>query len=244
MVVGVCHPMATFVLIHGAGDDSWYWHRVAPLLVAAGHEVVAPDLPCEDDDAGLGTYTDVVVDAVGERAGPVVVVAQSLGGLTAPLVAERIPVALIVLLAAMVPLPGEAPEDLWPNTHLAEDRRELYEQLGLPPDGDLDLARDFFHDLPPDVRAEALARPERDQSWTPFRDPWPLDRWPDVPTRFLLARDDRFFPADHLRRVVPERLGLTPDEMPGGHCVALSQPEELARRLEGYLAEVEGAPAG
>jgi hypothetical protein len=240
--------MATFALVHGAGDDSWYWHRLRPLLEAAGHAVVAPDLPCEDDGAGLAEYTEVVLDALGDRAGPdgrdgpLVVVAQSMGGLTAPLVADRVPVALLVLLAGMIPRPGEPPADIWPTTGLAADRRALYEREGWGDPSEIDVERDFFHDLPPALLAEALARPERDQSWTPFEDPWPLDRWPDVPTRFLLPRDDRFLPADHQRRVVPERLGIVPDELPGGHCVALSQPTALADRLLAYLDEV--APVG
>ena len=78
--------MATYVLIHGAGSDSWYWHLVAPELRARGHDVVAPDLPCEDDSAGLSEYADVVVDDIGDRT-DLVVVAQSLAGFTAPLVA-------------------------------------------------------------------------------------------------------------------------------------------------------------
>ena len=40
-----------------------------------------------------------------------------------------------------------------------------------------------------------------------------------------------------MRRVVPERLGIVPDEMGGGHLVALSRPEELVERLEAYRAE-------
>ncbi len=98
--------MAMFVLIHGAGDDSWFWHRLRPLLETAGHTVVTPDLPCEDDDAGLAAYTDGVVEAIGAAGGgrPLVVVAQSMGGLTAPLVADRVPVDLIVLLTAMIPV--------------------------------------------------------------------------------------------------------------------------------------------
>ena len=59
--------MATYVLIHGAGSDSWYWHLVAPELRAMGHDVVAPDLPCDDDSAGLAEYADTVVDAIGDR---------------------------------------------------------------------------------------------------------------------------------------------------------------------------------
>ena len=94
----------------------------------------------------------------------------------------------------------------------------------------------FLHDVPPDLAAEALRR-GRDQSATPGREPWPLRAWPNVPTRFLLCRDDRFFPAAFLRRVVRERLGITPDEMDGSHCVALSRPKELADRLESYRAE-------
>lgn len=78
----------------------------------------------------------------------------------------------------------------------------------------------------------------RDQSGTPFATPWPLERWPSVPTRVLQGRDDRFFPVEFQRRVVPERLGITPDEMPGGHLLALSRPEELAARLEAYRAEL------
>jgi pimeloyl-ACP methyl ester carboxylesterase len=76
----------------------------------------------------------------------------------------------------------------------------------------------------------------RDQSATPTQEPWPLRAWPDVPTRFLLCRDDRLFPAEFMRRVVRERLGITPDEIDGSHCVALSRPKELADRLEAYRA--------
>ena len=45
--------MSTYVLIHGAGSDAWYWHLVEPRLRARGHDVVAVDLPCDDDSAGF-----------------------------------------------------------------------------------------------------------------------------------------------------------------------------------------------
>jgi Alpha/beta hydrolase family len=60
--------MATFVLIHGAGDSGWYWHLLEAELRRRGHDVVAPDLPSEDDSAGLPAYADTVVDAIGDRA--------------------------------------------------------------------------------------------------------------------------------------------------------------------------------
>ena len=70
----------------------------------------------------------------------------------------------------------------------------------------------------------------------PFFKPWPLKSWPDVPTRVITGRNDRFFPAEFQRRVSQERLGITPDVIPGGHLVALSQPVALVDLLESYRA--------
>jgi pimeloyl-ACP methyl ester carboxylesterase len=232
--------MATFVLIHGAGGDSWHWHLVVPELRARGHEVVAVDLPCEDDSAGLPEYADAVVEAIGDRT-DLVLVAQSMAGFTAPLVCERMPVDLMVLLAAMVPAPGESPGDWWDNTGWEQARREQNQRDGRDPGAEVDVIADFLHDVPPDVVADAMARGERRQSGTPFEKPWPLAAWPDVPTRVLICRDDRFFPADFMRRVVRERLGITPDEMDGGHVPALSRPRDLVDRLVAYRSEWERA---
>jgi pimeloyl-ACP methyl ester carboxylesterase len=225
--------MATYVLLHGAGSDAWYWHLVIPELRARGHDVVAPDLPCADDSAGLAEYTDVVVDAIGDRR-DLILVAQSMAGFTAPLVCERVAVDLLVMLAAMVPAPGESPGDWWANTGHDQAVRELDVRDGRDPDADFDPMVTFLHDLPPDVTEELMARGGGDQSGTPFEKPWPLPAWPDVPTRFLLCRQDRFLPADFQRRVVKERLGITPDELDCGHLPALARPRELVERLESY----------
>ena len=224
--------MATYVLIHGAADSGWFWHLLERELRTRGHDVVAPDLPCDDDSAGFAEYADAVVGAIGDRTG-LIVVAQSLGGFTAPLVCDRVSVNLLVLLAGMVPAPGERADDYWVNTGYADARREQAEREGPPPEDDIGL---FYHDVPPDLAAEALRR-GRPQSDTPGKQPWPLPAWPEVPTRFLLCRDDRLFPADFMRRVARDRLGLTADEIDGSHCVALSRPTELADRLEAFQAQ-------
>jgi pimeloyl-ACP methyl ester carboxylesterase len=225
----------TFVLIHGAADSAWYWHLVEPELRDRGHDVVAMDLPCDDDSAGLAEYADAVVDAVGDRKN-LVVVAQSFGGFTAPLVCERMPVDLLVLVAAMIPAPGEAPNDYWTNTGYDASKPEGVEGAKAEDDDEAATIATFYHDVPPDLAAEAMRR-ERGQSAARMGEPWPLKACPDVPTKFLLCRDDRLFPADFIRRVVKERLGITPDEIEGGHCVALSRPKELADRLEAYLSQ-------
>lgn len=82
--------MSTFVLVPGAGGAAWYWNRVIPLLQRAGHEAVAVDLPGDDENAGLLEYARLVVAAIGE-SDDVVLVAQSLGGFTAPWCALKLP---------------------------------------------------------------------------------------------------------------------------------------------------------
>ena len=220
--------MATFVLIPGAASGPGYWHPLAAELRHRGHDAVAVDLPGEDDGAGLAEYAEAVVRQVGDRAG-LTLVAHSFGGFTAPLVCERVRVDLIVLLTAMIPAPGEAPGAWGAATGHEQALREEAERHG----GDLDVAATFYHDVPSELAAEAQ-KDARGQSATPSEAPWPLSAWPDVPTEFLLFQDDRFFPAEFMRRVVRDRLGIVPDEMPGGHMAMLSRPGQLADRLVAY----------
>ena len=64
-----------------------------------------------------------------------------------------------------------------------------------------------------------------------FSEPWPATAWPAVRTVVLQGLDDRLFTPAFMRRVARDRLGLDPIEMPGGHLMALSRPDELARQL-------------
>lgn len=164
------------------------------------------------------------MQAISDRT-DLVVVAQSLGCFTAPIVCDRVPVKLLVLVAPMIPAPGEAPADYWVNTRYGEEvrLRESY-------DDPISL---FYQDVPPELASEALKR-GHEQSEARIGEPSPLKAWPDVTTTVLLCRDDRLFPPGYVRRVAQERLGITPDEIDGGHTPALSRPKELADRLLAY----------
>jgi pimeloyl-ACP methyl ester carboxylesterase len=216
--------MATFAFIHGAGDVGWYWHLVEADLRGRGHVTVAPDLPVEDATAGLDEYAATVVDAVPDRR-DVVVVAQSFGGYVAPIVAAAVDARLIVLVAAMIPSPGESAEEMFAKTGWSAETL---------PDPSTEAL--FYHDVPHELAVEAMSR-GREQSDTPGRQPWPMPAWPDIATRFVLCRNDRFFPARWLRPLVRERLGIEPDEIDSGHCPALSRPTEFAGLLERYETE-------
>ncbi|TDU89920.1 alpha/beta hydrolase family protein [Kribbella voronezhensis] len=214
----------TYVLIPGAGCTPWHWHPLTAELEARGHEVIAVDLPCDDESAGLASYCEAVVTAVGRRT-ELVVVAHSLGGFTAPAVCERLPVELMVFVAGMIPLPGEAVSDYWGHTDYKWDG---------DPESDY-----FFQDLPAELAVEARRR-LRAQAGRPMDDPALFERWPEVPTRAVIATDDLLFPADYLRALTVDRLGFAPAELPGGHFPMLGHAGELAELLETYRREVQG----
>jgi pimeloyl-ACP methyl ester carboxylesterase len=219
--------MMTYVLIPGAGGAAWYWHRVAPLLEKAGHQAIAVDLPGDDERAGLAEYAGLVTQAAAGHA-DVVLVAQSLGGFTAPLAAARLPLRALILVNAMIPVPGETPGAWWEDTGWEQARIAAAERGGYPTE--FDEYSYFLHDVPPEVVASG-AEEQRPEVAAVFGSACDFAAWPSVPIRVLAGADDRFFPADFQRRVARDRLGLTADVRPGGHLIALSQPEGLTEYL-------------
>ncbi|MEW9547348.1 alpha/beta fold hydrolase [Nonomuraea sp. NPDC050783] len=213
--------MTTFALIHGGGGSAFDWHLLEAELHRRGHDTVAVDLPMSEPGAGLWDYADAVVRAAGGRR-PLVVVAHSWGGFVGPLVCARTEAAALVLVTAMIPAPGEAPASWW-------------ERSGHPDPGIEDEYELYLHDVPRDLGDRVLAHDralaEKMSMDRAYHEPWPLASWPDVPTRYLLCRDDRFFTPEFVRRHVAERLGVTPEEMPGSHMAMLSRPAELADHL-------------
>jgi hypothetical protein len=221
---------ATFVLIPGAGTDPRVYASTIEALGALGRDALAPALPLHDQDARPSDHADAVAAAL-PRDAELVVVAQSLGAFTGPLVASRVPVAQLILLAPMIPKPGETAGEWWGNTRHEDAIAEVLERRGpMSAWGAEAIVEVFLHDVDP-----AVARDTQRFQGVPgngmFVEPWPLNAWPEVPTRVLIPRGDRLFPRDFQRRVARERLGLEIDEMAGGHLPMLSRPRELAERL-------------
>lgn len=219
--------MTCFVLVPGAGGMAWYWHRVLPLLRAAGHEAVAVDLPGDDRRAGFATYAEIVVRAIAGRR-DAILVAQSLAGFTAPLVSARVPLRMLVFVNAMIPRPGETAGAWWGATGAVRAREQAAKRHGYATE--FDVTTYFLHDVPQEVLRTGPREP-RQEAETVFGEPCRFERWPDIPIHVLAGRDDRFFPIEFQRRVARERLGKAVEEIPGGHLVALSNPEGLTKRL-------------
>lgn len=209
--------MADFLLVPGAGCDAGYWRPTADRLEALGYRAIPVQLPCDDNAAGLEQYAEYIAEAACGCADPVVV-AHSFGGFSGALAAARLPATLLVFASAMIPAPGEKGEDWFSNTGwqaASEDFGAL-----------------FYSDVEPREQASVF---ERRQSATPGSEPWPLSALPEVPTRAIVFGDDRFFPSAFMRTVVRGRLGIEPDETPGGHLAMISRPDELAALLASYV---------
>ncbi|ADB51777.1 alpha/beta fold hydrolase [Conexibacter woesei] len=230
--------MSTYALIPGAWHGAWCWARVAPLLTAAGHRVVAVDLPCEDATAGCAAYRDVVLDAIGGEDADLIVVGHSAGGLTAPLVARAAaqPVRRLAFVCALLPLPGRA----FAEQNAAERILEQEYQAGVQTDDaglrrwvDADVcARTMYAGCAPEDVAWAFGQ-LRPQASTMYTETSPLDVWPgDAPILDIRGDRDRLVSPAWAAQAVPRRLGVEPAVIAGsGHSPMLSHPRELAALL-------------
>jgi pimeloyl-ACP methyl ester carboxylesterase len=217
----------SFVLIPGAGGNAGFWQLVEPLMSDAGFLSVAVSLP-NWPGATFADHADAIV-AAASAPDEVTLVAQSMGAFSAPLTCDRLPVSELVLLNAMIPAPGETAGEWWGNTGQAEAMRSNDLREGRDPDAGFDAQTYFLHDVSPEVLA--LSSGDEEPAGSLFQTRFALTRWPDVSTTVLAGRDDRFFPYEFQARVAEERLGLEAEPLPGGHLLALSQPEALVARL-------------
>src|SRR4051794_782152 len=218
---------ASFVLIPGAGGMAWYWHRVSSFLEQAHQEAIAVDLPGDDESAGLNDYAEIVVRAIGERSN-VILVAQSLGGFTAPLVCARASVRMLIFVNAMIPQPGETAGAWWENTGAVKARVAAAGAGGYS--AEFDLPTYFLHDVPEAILRDGPSD-QRPQADAIFKERCRFERWPSIPIRVIASANDRFFPLEFQRRIAWDRLRMNAEVLPGGHLVALSNPQGLVDLL-------------
>lgn len=230
--------MATFVLVHGAWHGAWCWERLRPLLEGRGHATVAMDLPVDDPDAGLAEYARVVVGSL-PAADDVVLVGHSLGASVIPLVAAARNVRRLVFLCPVVRALGRsladgADEDAGMSSRDLTTGREFFDDASSAWQADPAIAA-FYNACEPSTAVWAAGRLRR-QYWRYWDEPNELVDWPPGERRAIVCTDDRLVAPAWAQRILPERLGVTPAEMPGDHSPFLSYPARLADLLVEDLA--------
>jgi pimeloyl-ACP methyl ester carboxylesterase len=227
--------VATYLFIPGAWHGAWCWERVEPMISAAGHRVVAIDVPCEDASKGCAAYSAIALEAVEDADDDVVVVGHSAGGLTAPLVAAARPVRRLVLVSALLPVPGRSLTE----QNEAEGILQQQYQAGVETDEqgnrrwfDQELCgRTMYSGCDPADVAWAFGH-LRAQASTMYTEQTPLQSWPDVPITDIRGDEDRLVSPRWAERAVSERLGVESTVIRGaGHSSMLSHPRRLAELL-------------
>lgn len=221
--------MSLFCLVHGSTQAAAGWSLLVPQLEKRGHQTICVSLP-NDPDASGTQYAAVIADALKDSKEAPIIVAHSASGLFLPLVAEQRSVSRLVFLAAIIPQIGksfleqvrENPDMLWPDW------------IGKDPVKDHAAAIHFlFHDCSPEIAKWALTTLKLMYARQAMDEVFPLKRWPDVPSTYILCQVDRTVRPEWLRKAVRERLKVAAIELPSGHCPQVSHPAELAYVLSG-----------
>ncbi len=230
--------MTAFCLIHGSWHGKWCFERLTPYLEATGHRALAVELPSDRPGTTCSEYAEVVAAELGEDDGEVILVGHSFGGLTIPLVPVLRPVRRLVYLAALIPKPGMSMSEQFESGEEAivfEGGRELDPEGTLSQWSDREAAiAAMYHDCTPEDASWAWSK-LRPQSRAAQNEVCPLNELPDLPTSYVVCRDDRMASTEWGRRTAQARLGIDPLEIDGGHCPFLSRPRELADLLVGLI---------
>lgn len=233
--------MAVFVLVHGGCHSGACWDKVAPLLAARGHRVLAPDLPGMGEDPTplaeitLARWARFVADLAAVQDEPVVLVGHSRGGSVISEAAELAPeaVAGLIYVSAVLMRGGSVP-----MAESAEGLPELLKYLVVSEDGatttvEPDGARAIFYHRATDADARWAAGLLCPEPNAPNLEPLTVtaERWGRLPRAFIECSDDRAIPLAFQRRMqaaLPCDPVVTIDS---DHSPFLCKPAELADHL-------------
>jgi pimeloyl-ACP methyl ester carboxylesterase len=195
--------MACFILVPGAWHGAWCWERVVPLLEAAGHRALAPELigmgadRARASEGSLARWADQLAAIVTAEPGPVILAGHSRGGAVISEVAERVPERIdrLVYIAALLLPGGKAVRDLLHGVEGAERTAIVRHDDGTCTVDPGDARAAAYNTTPPDWAARAIARlgPEpRIALTTPVQ--VTAERFGQVPRAYIACRHDRTVP--------------------------------------------------
>lgn len=231
----------TVILVHGAGDTAQVWRGVQERLKAPS---LALDIPGRDQHpADLTSVTldlavhQAVQDINEQVAGPVILVAHSIGGALSPGVIRQLGprVVHLVHIAAVaapdggLPLAVASPEFASKMLSAADNlRQELRGTTYAGPDDHLPPGLRRLTDGLALTRINSLNLGCVPTSWAG------VDR--DLPRTFIRPLNDRLYPPLAQRRLAAAMGAHDVRTVPARHNVARSAPEQLTALLNDLIS--------
>ena len=256
-----------FVLVHGGAHGAWCWERLVPHLPGPALAVDLPPkairgvraeeatAPPELSEVGVDDFAaSVIADADAAGLDRFVLVGHSMGGLTIPEVARRVPerVEHLVFVSCLVPPDGGSIVEALPEEFRDLVRQSVADAIAgvsgvVMGQLDDDTTRHMFcNDMDDEQTAFVLAHTGLEAPRA-FADPVTrVGVPPELPKTYVrLARDQALAPGDQERQIASLRESpggeLRIVDLDTGHDVMISEPETLAAVL-GEIAS-SGAPA-
>ena len=240
--------MSNFVLVHGAWQSGWVWHRVVEQMEAAGDSqgvarVLAPDLPGHGrrsaDEIRRVTVehyvNSVVTEAQVERLEDIVLVGHGFAATFLPRVALELGdrVKRVVFIAGELPPEGRsvyARLSPWDKMMLRVFKAEE-KGFRFP---DFISRRILAHGLDTGSKDQLLAR-MAPEPFLPWRTPVTRQGFDGkFPTAYVVLTRDRVI-RPGLQRKYSRSLGsLQIEEISAGHTASLSHPRDIASALLKY----------
>ncbi len=219
--------MSIFCLVHGSAQSPEGWDLLVAELQALGHRCICVDLPVDRPEASATEYAAVIGAAI-DGADMPIVVAHSASGLFLPLVPDYAPVARLVYLASVIPLPGES------FISQVQNDPAMYRPdfLRVRPPIDAAVAQHYlFHDCAPDIIPWAVSTLRMMYAKQAIIEKSPLTKWPQLPSSYISCTEDRTINPDWWERAARERLRTEPIRIDAGHAPFVSRSKELAEAL-------------
>lgn len=238
---------STFVLIAGAWHGAWCWERVIPLLTAAGHRVLAPDLLGMGDDrtpltgVTLASWADQIARVIEQERDPVILVGHSRGGVVVSEVAERIPdrVATLVYVSGSLIPAGESIFTTLKPEPGATDILQMREDGSAMLPNDI-AAATFYNATPAEWVKAALPKLSPEPLWihaTPLA--VTPSRFGRVRRAYIETLSDHALPVD-IQRSMQAALPCAPVfTLDSDHSPFFSKPDELVKCLLSVATQVD-----
>ena len=210
------------VLVHGAWADGSGWNKVIPILTAAGHKVIAVQLPLHS----LADDVATVKRAIEHIGGPVLLVGHSYGGEVITNAGYNNPsVKGLVYIAAFAPDKGEgefsfiSPAKFPKGLLVTDSGGFIYLNPKL-------FRENFAQDVTPaEAEIMAIAQKPFNQSEITAKSGPPA--WKQLPTWYQVSSNDKMIPPD-TERMFAKRMNATTISIPASHSSYVSHPTEIA----------------